>query len=205
MSGLERQINEYSAREAEVEAKERKAREEVEASLTERDRAVAKAEQNKLEIERLLAERKKYQEERLVQIEAAVDAARARAAEQIRTCESEMTVLAESMSKLQMDTEKAIREGKAARELLDSKERLHEDDRRNFEESLKDARDRLTVAIIARDEEASKKVDIQEANKELRGVIDKLRLDIDSMQIQVNSTERTRLAEVSALKPQIVT
>ena len=149
MSGLERQINEYSAAKPRVEAKE-KAREEVEASLTERDRAVAKAGQNKLEIERLLAERKKCQEERLVQIEAAVDAARARAAEQIARTRSEMTVLAESMSKLQMDTEKAIREGKAARELLDSKERLHEDDRHNFEESLKDARDRLTVAIIAR-------------------------------------------------------
>ena len=63
-------------------------------------------------------------------------------------------------------TPKAIREGKGGRELLD-KERL-QDDRRNFEESLKDARDRLAVAIIARDEEASK-VDIQEANKELRG------------------------------------
>lgn len=200
MSGLERQINEYSGREAEVEARERKAREEVEASLTERDRAVARADQNKLEIERLLAERKKFQEERLVQIEAAVDAARARSTEQIRTCESEMTSLAEAMSKLQMDTEKAIREGKAARELLNSKERLHEDDRRNFKESLKDSRDRLAVAIIARDEEASKKVDIQEANKELRGVIDKLRLDIDSMQIQVNATERARLAEVSSLK-----
>ena len=31
-------------------------------------------------------------------------------------------------------------------------------------------------------------------------MIDKLRLDIDSMQIQVNSTERTRLAEVSPSK-----
>ena len=200
MSGLERQINEYSGREAEVEARERKAREDVETSMTERDQAVARANQNKLEIERLLEQRKKYQEERLTQIEAAVDAARARSAEQIRTCESEMTSLAEALSKLQMDTEKAIREGKGARELLDSKERLHEDDRRNFEESLKDARDRLAVAIIARDEEASKKVDIQEANKELRGVIDKLRLDVDAMQIQVNSTERARLADVSSLK-----
>ena len=200
MSGLERQINEYSGREAEVEARDRKAREDVEVALTERDKAVARADQNKLEIERLLQERKKFQEERTVHIEAAVEAARIRSAEQVRTCEAEMTALAESLSRLQVDTEKAIREGKGARELLESKERLHEDDKRNFQESLKDVRDRLAVAIIARDEEASKKVDIQEANKELRGVIDKLRLDIDAMQIQVNATERTRLADVSSLK-----
>lgn len=200
MSGLERQINEYSSREAEVEARERKSREDIENALTERDQSVARADQNKREIERLLEERKKFHEARQSELEAAADAARARSMEQVRACESEMTQLAEALSKLQMDTERSMREGKGSREMLESKERTIEDDRRNYEESLKEARDRLAVAIIARDEEASKKVDIQEANKELRGVVDKLRLDMDSMQIQVNATERARLADVSTLK-----
>jgi chromosome segregation ATPase len=200
MSGLERQINEYSGREAEVEARDRKCREDVETAFTERDQAVARADQNKREIERLQEERKKFHESRQADMEAAADAARARSMEQVRTCEAEMAHLAETLSKLQMDTERAVREGKGAKEMMESKERTIEDERRNYEDALKDLRDRLSVAIINRDEEASKKVDIQEANKELRGVVDKLRLDIDSMQIQINTTERSRLADVSALK-----
>lgn len=58
----------------------------------------------------------------------------------------------------------------------------------------------LASALLAKDEEASKKIDILEMNKELRQVVEKLRLDTDALQGQVNAAERARLSETATLK-----
>lgn len=59
MSGLERQLSEYSAREAEVERIAKDSKEKVEEALVVRDQAVAREEQLRREVERLHDERKK--------------------------------------------------------------------------------------------------------------------------------------------------
>ena len=58
MGGLERQLNEYATREAEVDRRDKASRERQEETLTFREQCTARDDQNKREIERLLAERK---------------------------------------------------------------------------------------------------------------------------------------------------
>jgi chromosome segregation ATPase len=98
------------------------------------------------------------------------------------------------------EADKATREGKAASEVLRRQEHLHMDEQRALEGTIKELREALAAALLARGEEASKKVDILEMNKELRAVVEKLRLDADALQGQLNASERARLSEGSTLK-----
>lgn len=60
MSGLERQLSEYSARETEVERIAKDSKEKVEEALVLRDQALTREEQLRREIERLQDDRKKH-------------------------------------------------------------------------------------------------------------------------------------------------
>jgi len=200
MSGLERQLTEYSEREAEVERATRSGREAVEEALTDRDRAVAREDQARREIVGLLEERKRFLERRQADMDAAMEQARVKSQEQVRHCETEMRSIVEASVKSQTEADKQIREGKSATDTLRRLEHVHSDECRSLENTIKELRDSLAAALISKDEEASKKVDVVEMNKELRQVVDKLRLDLDSIQGQLNASERSRLSEVSTLK-----
>jgi chromosome segregation ATPase len=203
MSGLERQLTEYSTREAEVENIARASKEKVEEALTERDRAAAREDQARREIQGLLEERKRFQEKRQSDIDAATDQARTKAGEQVRHCEAEMRSMIETKVKTQTDADRIMRDGKSAEEAMRRLEYTHDDERKGLENNIKELRDLLASALLAKDEEASKKVDILEMNKELRQVVDKLRLDLDAIQGQLNASERSRLSESSTLKTTI--
>ncbi len=203
MSGLERQLTEYSTREAEVENIARASKEKVEEALTERDRAAAREDQARREIQGLLEERKRFQEKRQSDIDAAMDQARTKAGEQVRHCEAEMRSMIETKVKTQTDADRIMRDGKSAEEAMRRLEYTHDDERKGLENNIKELRDLLASALLAKDEEASKKVDILEMNKELRQVVDKLRLDLDAIQGQLNASERSRLSESSTLKTTI--
>lgn len=200
MAGLERQLTEYSDREAEVERATRANREAIEEALTSRDRAIAREDQARREITGLLEERKQLAERRQMDIDAAMEQARVKAQEQVRHCEAEMRTMVETMVKVQTEADQQVRDGKSATDSLRRLEHVHNDERRALESALKETRSALAAAVLAKDEEASKKVDILEMNKELRQVVDKLRLDVDSIQGQLNASERSRLSEVSTLK-----
>lgn len=73
------------------------------------------------------------------------------------------------------DSERAMREAKSCREALDRMQRLHEDERRAVETAAKELADKLCAAVVAKEEEAGRRLEIQETNKEYRQTIDKLR------------------------------
>ena len=200
MSGLERQISEYASREAEIEKAARDGKESIEQALVERDQALAREDQNRREIEKLLDERKKVNIQHQGEIDSVIEVAKQRAAEQVKSVELEMQAMMEATAKVRVDAERAIRENKTAAEVLERVKNQYEDEKRVLEITVKELRDTVTSAIVGKDEEMSRRLDVQEMNKELRGTVDKLRLDIENLQNQLNMNERGRLAEVSALK-----
>lgn len=200
MSGLERQLTEYSSREAEVERARRESQEKVQQALVERDQAVAREDQARREIEKLLEERKKTAERRQADIDQAVEVARAKAMELVRRCEAELRATVETSVQQQTEADKSIRDGKSATDAMRRQAHVHADERRALEGTVKELREMLASALLAKDEEASKKIDILEMNKELRQVVEKLRLDTDALQGQVNAAERARLSETATLK-----
>lgn len=200
MSGLERQITEYAAREAAIELAGREGKEAIQLALIERDQALAREDQNRREVEKLMEERKKRNIEHQTELDLAAENVRMRALDTVQNIEQEMKCMVEATAKVRVDAERAIRENKTASEVLERVKIHHEDEKRMLEITIKELRDTVTAAIVGRDEEISRRFDVQEMNKELRGTIDKLRLDIDSLQTQANMSERARLAEVGALK-----
>ena len=200
MSGLERQLTEYSTREAEVERSSRESKERVEQSLVERDQAVAREDQARREIEKLLEDRKKTHERRQADVDGAAEQARTKALELVRRCEQELRATVETTVKSQAEADKSIRDGKSATDSMRRLAHVHSDETRALEGTIRELRELLTAALLAKDEEASKKIDILEMNKELRQVVEKLRLDTDALQGQINASERTRLSETSTLK-----
>ena len=200
MTGLERQISEYSVREADVEKLARDSKESIELALMERDQTLAREDQMRREIEKLLEERKKTSAQHQAELDSATEVAKVRAMEQLKSCEAEMQAMVEATAKVRVDAERAIRENKVAKDVLERVQHQFEDEKRVMDITIKELRDTVTSAIVGKDEEISRRLDVQEMNKELRGTIDKLRLDIDNLQNQVNMNERAKLAEVNALK-----
>lgn len=90
MGGLERQLAEYSNREMEVEKLARESKEKIEEALVTRDQSIARQQQYKQEMERLLEEKKNAEAVRLREVEAAAEAARSVCGAQIRAIEGEL-------------------------------------------------------------------------------------------------------------------
>lgn len=200
MSGLERQISEYSSREAEIEKAARDGKEAIEQALVERDQALAREDQNRRQVEKLMEERKKINIQHQGELDSVIELSKKRAAEQVKSVELEMQKMMEATATVRATAERDIRENKTATEFLERVKNQFEDEKRVLEITVKELRDIVSGTIVGKDEEVSRRLDVQEMNKDLRGTIDKLRLDIDNFQNQLNLTERTRLAEVTALK-----
>jgi len=78
--------------------------------------------------------------------------------------------------------------------------RLHDDERKAVESAMKDYEDKLNALVASKEEEAGRRVEIQEANRELRLTIDKLRHQNETFQGQVLQLQRAKDQEISALK-----
>jgi chromosome segregation ATPase len=200
MSGLERQLLGYTGREAEVERLAKENKEKVEVALIERDRAIGRQEQLSKELERMLQERKTIMLSRQSEIDLAIEQTRMKCGEQLKALEADLQKLAESNGALKVESERTIREGKTYRENYDRLIRLLEDERKAHTSAVKELSEKLTTVHIAREEEAGKREEIQELNKELRNTIDKLRMQIDTIQTQNVQMQRSKDVELSNLK-----
>lgn len=200
MGGLERQVSEYSSREADVERIVRDSKEKLENSLTERDKALAREEITRKEVENLTNERKKYISQREADIEISVAEVRKKLQIQIKKYENDLNNLTERNATLLSDKEKIIRESKSGKEINEKRNKILEDERKNVEGVIKNLSDKLNICITSKEEETSRRIDLQDTNKELRNTIDKLRLQLESVHAQQLQSQRTQDSELSSLK-----
>jgi hypothetical protein len=200
MGGLERQVSAYSAREADVERIVRDSKEKLENSLTERDKAVAREEITKKEVENLTNERKKYISQREDDIEISVAQVRQRMQIQLQQYEIDLNNLSERNATLMSDKEKIIRESKSGKEMNEKRNKILEDERKTVEGIIKTLSDKLNICITSKEEETSRRIDLQDTNKDLRNTIDKLRLQLESLHSQQLQSQRTQDSELSSSK-----
>lgn len=93
MTGMEKQLNEYSTREEQVAKLSAEAREKMEEAIMIKEQCAVKEEQSRREIERLLAERKTSALAKQDEIAAAVEAARKTLSEHHQAVEKEIDTL----------------------------------------------------------------------------------------------------------------
>ncbi|KAJ1423361.1 hypothetical protein B484DRAFT_420672 [Ochromonadaceae sp. CCMP2298] len=200
MTGLERQLKEYAEREAMVERQEREGREKIEETLTVREQFNAREEKNKREIDRLMGERSAVSLRRRDEIEAAIDLSRKVLSEQIGRLEKDLDVLAERNAKLIFEAEKATRDGRSSRELLERLQRLHEEENKGVHASMRDLGEQLATALKGREAEAVRRLEAAQQSKELRQGADKLRDQLEESRGQWGLSERVNEASQGALK-----
>lgn len=200
MSGLERQLNEYSTREADVEKLAKEAKSKMEEAMTIKELALVNESQYKNEVERLIAERKAAGQKRQAEIDLKISHSRQKMNEQLRGYESEIKDLSKRLAELRNETDKYIREGKSAKEAYDRMMRLHEEERKTIELAMKDYEDKLNSLVVSKEEEVGRRVELQDVNKELRITIDKLRQQIEVAQGQLLQVQRNKDSEIAGLK-----
>lgn len=76
------------------------------------------------------------------------------------------------------ESESATREAKASKEMLQKLQRLHEVQMNSINSSIKELSDSLHTLSTAKELETTKKLELQEQNKDLRLTIDKLRSQV---------------------------
>jgi myosin protein heavy chain len=200
MTGLERQVADYSSRESDVQRLVREGKEKIEDALAARDTAITKQEQLKREIDRLVEERKDIAVRRQADLDATSEVVRLRGAEQLRACERDLDEMAERNATLLAENEKVLRETKSTKEEADRAHQSLENERRATEHAMKEMHARLNELAIQKEEESSKKFEVQELNTDYRLTIDKLRNQVDSMTMQFMQLERTKETDSVALR-----
>ena len=102
-----------------------------------------------------------------------------------------------------VEAEKATRESRSSRELLERLQKQHDDEYKVMHASLKEITDRLEVVMRSKDQEILKRNEVMEQNKELRLIIEKLRSTIEDLKLQSNQNIRTNESIQSTLKIQL--
>jgi len=200
MSGLERQLSDYSAREADLDRRMKENKELLETALVAKDQAVAREEHCRREIDRLTAERKRASSERQREIDSAVELATAKAETHIKTLSREMESLVIKASQMQLDTEFSTKEYKQDKVTIEKLTKLLDEDRKSSFVIVKSLEEKLVAVTVAREEEQRRCHDVQEQNKELRIEIDRLRDQSDSSNSQSENREKSRDFELSTLR-----
>lgn len=200
MGAQERQIGDYAAREAEVEALSRECKERIEEAMIARDQAISRESQLQRANERLLEEKRQEAQAKQAEVDEAVAQARQRAEQKIRGLEEQLAESAARSAQSKFDEERVQKDFLSAREALEKLRSQAEEERRAFEAALKTLEERLKLAEIGRNEDAVRRREVQEQNKSLRTTVDALRSQVETNRVQLTDKDFSRDREISNLK-----
>mgnify|MGYP001216941675 CR=1 FL=1 len=105
LTGLERQIADFTSREADFEKRMKESREALEVALAAKDQALAREEHGRREIDRLVVERKKAALDRQRDIDQATELSLGRSQVYIKTVEKNLEDLTYTNTQLKIDSE----------------------------------------------------------------------------------------------------
>jgi len=200
MGGLERQLAEYTSREEEVNKVVRSAKEKAEGALIERDQAVARESQAQAEISRLMAERKVAHDTRQALVDQELERARGRMLIQLHSTEAHLDEIVRSHASSKANEEKALREMRSAQEKLEKVERIRIEQKNSYGRAINELEEKLKSISTTHEEELRRRVEVQDLNKDLRAMIDKLRSETETYRVKASQRSVTLETELSSLR-----
>ena len=203
MGGLEKQVAEFSSREAEVEKLARESMGRVDAATNAKEEATTREAFAAKELERLYEERKVLLRNHQREIDAAVGQARMQFDGELAIYENNLKEMAEQLTTVRTETEKSIRDGRAATNNYGRMMALHEEERKATESALRELTDKLHSAAVASEEEVGRRLEVQDLNKELRMTIDKLRSELTEYQVDLLQLKAQKDSEVESLRTSV--
>lgn len=200
MSAQERQIGDYAAREAQVEALSRECKERIEEAMIARDQAISRENQLQRLNDRLLDEKRQDVQSKQSEVDDAVIQTRQRAEQKIKALEEQLADMATRCAQSKYEEEQVRKDFLSAKEALERLRALAEEERRSFDASQHALEERLKHTEVSRNEDAVRRREIQEQNKSLRSTIDGLRTQVENNRVQLTDRDFARDKEISNLK-----
>ena len=200
MGGLERQLAEYVSREEEVNKVVRVSKDKTEAALIERDQALAREGQAQAEISRLMAERKVAHETRQTLVDQELERARDRMMIQLKSTEADLDEIVQRHAGSKANEEKAVRDMWSATERLEKVERLRDEQKIGYGRAIRELEEKMKSVATSQEEEQRRRIEVQDLNKDLRVMVDKLRSETESYRVKVSQRAATLETELSSLR-----
>eukprot|EP01041_Mallomonas_annulata_P004225 gene4225-8404_t len=195
MSGLERQLGEFAAREEDVQRVGKESKERLEEAL-----AISREEQCRREMDRLLDERKRLMLQRQKEMDDMAEQAKTSVMGQVKNVEANLLEAERRNAVLRAETDKAVRDTRGYKEQLERLHRELEAQRDATAVAMKDLEDRLVTVAVNHEEEVGRVKKIKDTNQELRATIDKLRSQMETTRAQTDERDKMKDKEISLLK-----
>eukprot|EP01031_Cornospumella_fuschlensis_P028898 gene28898-34873_t len=189
LGGMERQLAEYAAREEQVAKLSAESRAQAEEARVLQEQCAVKEEACKRELDRLYAERAAYSAASGALVEQECDKLRGVYREREAQLERQLTEKSGLVAALQHESERARRDMQAHRDAAQRGAELLAASVAQLEGDVSALRQKLRLAVEEKEKEAQLRREMQEQNKDLRGLIDKLRLSADGLKTQLASQQ----------------
>ncbi|RYG65274.1 hypothetical protein EON64_12255, partial [archaeon] len=175
MSGMEKQLSEYASREEQVAKLSAESRAQQEEARMLQEQCVVKEEACKRELDRLYAERCAYSVSSSALVEQECDKIRSVYREREAHLEKQLTEKSSQVAGLQYESERARRDMLAFKEAAQRGTELLSGSVSQVEADVSSLKLKLKIAVEEKEKESQLRREMQEQNKDLRSLVDKLR------------------------------
>lgn len=200
LSGMERQLNEYSARETVLNTQITAAHAMHQEALIIQEKATSKSQFYENEISRLLSERKSSLQSRQEEIQNAVTNVQNAIKDQFLEFQVQIDTLAKRNGSILLELEHASRDVFSKNETIERLQKALEENRLFRESQTRQFAEQISTLSVQKEHETASKVDLQEQNRELRLQLDKIRLSYDQNRLQLTQQESKKTEEILTLR-----
>ena len=205
MSGLERQLTDFSAREADMERRMKENKDILENALLVKDQAIAREEHNRREVDRLIEERKQAAISRQEEIKEAIYVATERIRDQIKSMDQSLESLTIKNADILNTYEVAIKEKKQDTDQIEKLQQILDEERKFTSKYLKNLEEKMKDIEASKENEITKRIEIQDINKSIRDTLDKVRSQFDNYRLASEQREKSKDLEINEIKTELAT
>lgn len=203
MSGLERQLSDYAAKEDDLDRLVKDFKIKTEDAIIERDQLKVREEYYQRELQRLSNEKVDLVKDNEIQLEKKTSLLQRLNQDQINKMEKDMKKMAEIVSSLRFENENINRERAALKDQLDQISRKHREHYEQTQEAVDNMKQKLDSTEKAHHNEFMKRTEFQQDNLNLKSTISRLQNQMEDLMEKLKTTERSKTFNFDQLKLQI--
>jgi chromosome segregation ATPase len=202
MSGLERQLSDYAAKEDDLDRLVKDLKSRTEDAIIERDQLKVREEYYQRELQRLSNEKVDLVKDNEVQLEKKTFLLQKLSQDQILKMEKDINKMAEIVASLRFENENLARERNSIKDQFDQISRKHRDHYEQTQEAVDNLKLKLDSTERICNGEAMKRNDYQQENTNLKSTIGRLQHQIEDLMEKLVTSERNKNFSFDQIKLQ---
>lgn len=200
LSGMEKQLQEYAAKEEELQRFSRESKEKLEEALALKEQALAKEEQSQRELTYLLDEKKVSSAQRQSDIDDAMARARQLAQDQIKSLEADLMQSERQCATYKIAVESAREEARVSLERRDREAERLRTDNESLQNVLNGLSHEMNELKVGRAGDKHNIEKLQEKCSDLRTQVDRRQSELETFRSQCEERERQKDKEITSFK-----